>query len=263
MKKQIKTTMWICLIYSVFFVYAMLLLFSEPVQQGLLNFIAVFSTSMNPTELVWIYALIYLFMAIGNSTNIPIGIPAIYLFSKSLPSGDFLWFFLLSFAFVAGFGAATGELGMYVIGRGAGKALKNHEGVKHLQFFVRLITARRALAPFLVYLFGLTPLPDQMIIIPLGVAKYPVKRVILPCALGKGSFALIIAIGARFLNQAGPSGVTIQSLIDEALFLAIVLTVLVIFINVNWEPIFEKYSPKVMKESVQPAGNPAGVEKTH
>jgi membrane protein DedA with SNARE-associated domain len=163
---------------------------------------------------------------------------------------------LVLFALVAGFGAGTGEIGIYALGRGAARVLQDRKEVKNLQYFVRLLTERRSLTPLLLFFFGMTPLPDQLIIIPLGVARYPLKKVFLPCSLGKASFAFIIALGATVFKQAGPETVTIASLIQESIFLAIVLTLLVACVSINWEPIFEKYTRKTVK-AIDPAAAPA------
>ena len=49
------------------------------------------------------------------------------------------------------------------------------------------------LAPFLIFLFGFTPLNDDMITIPLGLIKYDVKKTIFWVWLGKLGLMLIFA----------------------------------------------------------------------
>ena len=49
------------------------------------------------------------------------------------------------------------------------------------------------LAPVLIYLFGLTPLNDDMITVPLGLIKYDVKKTIFWVWLGKLGLMLIFA----------------------------------------------------------------------
>jgi membrane protein YqaA with SNARE-associated domain len=258
-----KAVLSICIIYGVLAIYVLFLLYSAPVQHGMLEFVSFFS-SFGTADLIWVFLLVYLFMAIGNSTSIPVGIPAVYIFAKAIPAGDFFWLLLILFALAAGFGAASGELGVYALGRGAARFLRNRKGVLNLQFFVHLITVRRSLAPFLVFLFGLTPIPDQLILIPLGVARYPIKKVILPCALGKGLFSLIIAMGATMLNLFGPSTVSITSLIQEGFFLAIVLTVLVACISIDWESVVEKHARKLdIHESSPQVVNETGDEPSN
>ncbi len=241
-----RAALLLAIIYGVLALYIVLLLYSDPVQRGILDFVSLF-TNITTIGLGWIFLFIYLFMAFGNSTNIPIGIPAVYIFAKAIPTGEMFWILLVLFALAAGFGAGTGEIGIYALGRGAARVLQDRKGVKNLQYFVHLLTERRSLTPLLLFFFGLTPLPDQLIIIPLGVARYPIKKLLFPCSLGKATFAFIIAIGATVFNQAGPETVTITSLIQESFFLAIVLTLLVACISINWEPIVEKYTRKTSK----------------
>ncbi|NMC07615.1 MAG: hypothetical protein GYA24_20545 [Candidatus Lokiarchaeota archaeon] len=239
-----RAALLLILIYGLLAVYILLLQYCEPVQHGLLGFVSFF-TGINPDGLGWVYLLVYSFMTFGNLTNIPVGIPALYILAKAIPPGDSFWFLLVLLALVAGLGAGTGELGLYAVGRGAARVLRGREGVKNLQSFVRLMTERRSLTPLLLYFFGLTPLPDQLIIIPLGVSRYPLKKVFFPCSLGKASFAFIIAVGATIFSEIGPGAVTIASLIQESVFLAIVLTLLVICISINWQAVVERHAHHV------------------
>ncbi|MBN2154120.1 MAG: hypothetical protein JW839_21875 [Candidatus Lokiarchaeota archaeon] len=239
-----RAALFIAMIYGAFAFYVVLLVYSEPVQDLILDFFSFF-TDISTKELGWIFLLVYVFMAIGNSTNVPVGIPAVYLFAPGILLYEPFWLLLALFALVAGFGAGTGETVIYALGRGAARVLHDRRGVKNLRYFVKLLTERRSLTPVLVYLFGLTPLPDQLIIVPLGVARYPLKKVLLPCSLGKATFSFIIALGATVFKLAGPSTVTLASLVQEGFFLALVLTILVICVSINWEPVFMRYTRKV------------------
>ncbi len=248
-----RAALLLVIIYGLLALYIVLLLCLDPVQRGILELVSFF-TRFGTQELGWMFLLVFLFMVIGNASNIPIGIPAVYLFAPALVNYEPLGILLVVFALVAGFGAGIGEIVIYALGRGAARILHDRKGVKNLQYFVRLLTERRTLTPLLLFFFGLTPLPDQLIIIPLGVARYPVKKLLLPCSLGKATFALIIALGATVFKVVGPETVTIASLIQESIFLAIVLTLLVACVSINWEPIFEKYTRKTLK-----VANPAAV----
>nr|MDO8115607.1 hypothetical protein [Candidatus Sigynarchaeota archaeon] len=220
---------FLCLIYGFLTMYILLLVFSENFREGIIDFLSFFSILDPALGMLWVFV----FMAIGNCTNIPIGIPAVYVFAKST-LGPTFWPMLALFALSAGFGAATGGLAIYAIGRGAGHKWHDRKGVQNLEYLAQLITQRRALAPLLVYVFALTPLPDQLLMIPLGISRYPIKKIYLPSALGKSTFAFFIAIGATIFNETS-AGITISSLIQEAFVLALILTLLVFCIMVNWE----------------------------
>jgi len=49
------------------------------------------------------------------------------------------------------------------------------------------------IAPLLIYIFGLTPLNDDMITVPLGLIKYDIKKTIFWVWLGKLGLMLIFA----------------------------------------------------------------------
>ncbi len=240
------------LIYGFLTTYILLLVFSENFRNGIIDFLSFFSILDPALGMLWVF----IFMAIGNSTNIPIGIPAVYVFAKTI-TGPTFFPMLVLFACAAGFGAATGGLGIYAIGRGAGHKWHNNRGVQNLEYLSNLITQRRALAPLLVYIFALTPLPDQLLMIPLGISRYPIKKIYIPSALGKSTFAFIIAIGATIFNETS-AGITLSSLVQEAFVLALILTVIVLCIMVNWEQVIQQTLEKSRLKSSTDSDCPDG-----
>jgi hypothetical protein len=80
-----RAALLIAIIYGLLALYVVLLLYSDPVQHGMLEFVSSF-TNFSTSGLGWLFLFIYLFMAFGNSTNIPIGIPAVYIFAKATAS---------------------------------------------------------------------------------------------------------------------------------------------------------------------------------
>lgn len=239
-----KTASLLATIYGVLGVYIVLLVFVEPVQQAIAEFMTFFKSFPASLATLWVFV----FMVIGNSSNIPVGIAAVFFFAKGIATGPFFWPELVLFSLSAGFGAGTGQIAIYAIGRGAGAVLKDRKSVKNLEYLAKLMTHRRSLTPLLVYLFGLTPLPDQLIVVPLGIVKYPLKKMYLPCSLGKGTFAFFIAIGSALFNLSGPDSPTVQSMVVEACFLAILLTAIVFLVMIDWEGIFTRHARKALGE---------------
>jgi len=96
---------------------------------------------------------------------------------------------------VAGLGSALGELTGYVIGRGGKKLIKKkHENMlKQAKAWME-----RHGAFFMIVLFALTPLPDDVIGIVCGMINYDVKRFFLASLIGKITMCLFIAWGGFF-----------------------------------------------------------------
>ncbi|MFX0100175.1 MAG: hypothetical protein ACFFCS_11390 [Candidatus Hodarchaeota archaeon] len=246
---------WLIVLLAFMSTYITLLLCSPPVQEAMLNFVSFFE-DIDPS---FSLPAVFLFMLIGNSTSIPVGIPATYFFAKSIAPGPFFWLEMLIFSLCAGFGAGIGEMAVYGLGRGAAVVLKERKSAKNIHDFVHLLTRNDKLAPFFIFLFGLTPLPDPLIMVPLGISKYPMKKTILPCALGKTCFAFFLALGAKFFGQMA-AVVTIPSLVQEAILMGLVMVVMIFCLSIEWSPVVEKYAKNQLKKISEKENSKLSVE---
>lgn len=240
---------WLLVLGLFLSIYISLLLWSPPVQQAMLNFVTFFETFDPSLSLL----AVFLFMLIGNSTSVPVGIPATYFFAKSIVLGPYFWLEITIFSLCAGFGAGLGEIAVYGIGRGAAAVMHEGKAATNIHDLVHLLTNNDKLAPFFVFLFGMTPLPDQLIMIPLGLSKYPLKKAILPCSLGKTSFSFFLAISAVFFGQ-GASIITIQSIVQETLLMGLVFVVMIFCMSLEWHDIITNAARK-RREKVEKRAN--------
>ena len=100
--------------------------------------------------------------------------------------------------------------------------------------------------PIVIFVFALTPLPDDLLFIPLGVMRYKILHAFIPALLGKFVSNLIIAYAGRFLIFAvrdffGTEGEGMSLLIGTVLAVVFLIVVFVIMFKVNWEKRAEKY----------------------
>ena len=128
---------------------------------------------------------------VGNLLPVPTPYIFVVCFS-SLPFLQMDIFVPLLVGFIASLGCLIGEMGGYLIGRGAAKIISD-DRMENLKNYQQYLVNHPKLAPFLIFLFGLTPLNDDMITIPLGIIKYDAKRTILFVWLGKLGLMLIFA----------------------------------------------------------------------
>ncbi|MHA2473883.1 MAG: VTT domain-containing protein [Promethearchaeota archaeon] len=128
---------------------------------------------------------------IGNLLPIPTPYTFVVCFS-SQPFLQLNIFIPLLVGITASLGCLVGEMGGYLVGRGASKIISEERKGKLKRYQQYLIDHPKT-APFLLYLFGLTPLNDDMITIPLGLVKYNVKKTIFWVWLGKLSLMLVFA----------------------------------------------------------------------
>lgn len=93
---------------------------------------------------------------------------------------------------VASLGCLVGEMGGYLIGR-SGAEIVSEEKINNLKPIQEYLINHPNLAPILIFLAALTPISDDLIVIPLGLIKYSPKKTLFFCWLGKLGFMLIFA----------------------------------------------------------------------
>ncbi|MEM2876091.1 MAG: VTT domain-containing protein, partial [Candidatus Bathyarchaeia archaeon] len=84
-------------------------------------------------------------------------------------------------AISGGIGSALGECSGYIIGR-YGRKIISKDRQRKMEFMVKVFQRYGSVA---IFLFALTPLPDDLLFIPLGILKYPFLRAFIPAFAGK------------------------------------------------------------------------------
>lgn len=164
-------------------------------------------------------------------------------------------------AFAAALGAAIGEISAWLVGRSADEYIGENESMIRMQGYVD-----RGWAPFLVFLFAATPLPDDAFLMVLGLSKYSIKKTLFWCLLGKFVLCFVMSYVPLVMADT-PAGIFLLDLfgIDiEAARLGIVpeyanpqleiikstitwiVTLVVIFlmVYVDWGKFFSKFKKK-------------------
>jgi len=155
----------------------------------------------------------------------------------------------LLIAVFAGLGAAVGEFSGYLIGLGGRKVI----GERYKRKMDILMRLFKRFGPVVIFVFALTPLPDDLLFIPLGVMRYSVLSAFIPALLGKFLSNLIVAYAGRYLIYAvqdffGVEGVGMSLLIGTIIAVVLLVVVLLIMFKVDWEKYAEKYLKDTEKE---------------
>ena len=193
---------------------------------------------MNSFVLQYGYFGIFLISLLGaSSVFVPIPSTVIIFTLGASSTFDPLWI-----AVAAGIGAAIGEFSGYLIGFGGRRIISEKQKTK-MEFLTKLF---RKFGPILIFIFALTPLPDDLLFIPLGVMRYSVIRTFIPALLGKFFSNLIIAYSGRLSlqiikNLFGVEGEGMSVLIGIILALVLMVIVFIIMFKVDWEKRFGKY----------------------
>jgi len=182
------------------------------------------------------------FISLIGAVSIIIPVPytlVIYL------SGAFLDPFLVAVS--GGLGSALGEFSGYVLGY-YGRAVLSEDRRRKMDYMMRVFNRYGFAA---IFLFALTPLPDDLLFIPLGVMRYRFLKAFVPALLGKMLMCFILAFSGRLsigvikvvFGEGGWLGVVITS--------AFLIIIIVAILKIDWEKVFEKYIGKGVKEKVE------------
>ncbi len=148
-------------------------------------------------------------------------------------------------AVAAGIGSAVGEFSGYLLGFG-GRRVIGEKYKRKMEFLMKLFDR---FGPIVIFVFALTPLPDDLLFIPLGVIRYSLVRALIPALVGKICMNFIVAYSGRFSVEIirdifGVESDWISGLIGMVLALVLLIIVFVVMFKVNWEKRFEKYIAK-------------------
>jgi membrane protein YqaA with SNARE-associated domain len=194
----------------------------------------------------WLYALaiqysylgIFLISLVGAmSILVPIPYPVVIFILGASSSFD-----PLLIAVAAGLGSAIGEFSGYLLGVGGRKVIGN-KYKKKMDFITKLFKKYGSIA---IFIFALTPLPDDLLFIPLGVMRYSLLRAFIPALLGKFFSNLIIAYSGRLSLDVvksifGVEGEGMSLLIGTIIGVILLVIVIIIMFKFDWEKHFAKY----------------------
>lgn len=183
------------------------------------------------------YLGVFLISLIGTlSIIIPIPYALVILTLGMNPETDPL---LLTVA--GGLGSGIGEFSGYILGY-YGRSAISEERQRKMNFMMRIFNRFGSIA---IFLFALTPLPDDLLFIPLGILRYSFVKAFIPCILGKLLMCSILAYGGQvygdllsiIFDGGGLAGAIITAIITTALLIIL----LVAMFKIDWEKVFEKY----------------------
>jgi membrane protein YqaA with SNARE-associated domain len=148
-------------------------------------------------------------------------------------------------AVAAGLGAAIGEILGYLIGVGGGKFISEKYQGK-MESVTKVI---ERYGWIYIFVFALTPLPDDLLFIPLGVMRYGLLRAFVPALIGKFLMSVIVAYSGRFSVQVikevfGIESSWISLTIGIILGLALLISIIILRSKIDVEAHLEKYVKK-------------------
>jgi len=187
-----------------------------------------------------VHTSIFLLSLASNSipfVSIPyLGVVAGYsIIYRDLPSR-------VSIILLSALGASLGKVLIYFIGR-AFRVKLGDVSKSNVELFKKV--ARKSLF-FAVLVFAATPLPDDVIYIPIGIMKYPLTHYFTAVLLGKTVLTSTVALYASWMAYIAE----VNLLVIPAL-VAVTFLLSYLVIRINWASVINAFYDKGLRGSIK------------
>jgi len=133
-----------------------------------------------------------------------------------------------------------------------GRRIINEKTRKKIRPFERLVTRYGAAAAFIA---AATPIPDDLVYVPLGLAKYNPKRFFIATLTGKIVLSYTIVLTSHYLGMS-----LIQPFLENiddptpiyigiVIFGAMMVITIVLLLRLDWQKILGKFAPWTLDEN--------------
>ena len=136
-----------------------------------------------------------------------------------------------------GLGSALGEFSGYALGY-YGRTVVSEERRRKMDYMVKVFDRY---GPAAIFFFALTPLPDDLLFIPLGVMRYPFWKAFIPALLGKTLMTFILAYSGQQSIAIIETLFAGSGLLGTVITSALLILIIVAMIKIDWEKLFEKH----------------------
>ena len=136
---------------------------------------------------------------------------------------------------VCGLGSTLGEFSAYLIGRGGREVLDE-------RFGKQLETAKKLVQKYgvtIIFLFALLPLPDDLILIPLGMLKFDLKKAMAAMFSGKFLMCTAVAYAGRYSYDVIKDIFASSGWLGGVLSTLILVVVVVAMLKIDWTKFVE------------------------
>ncbi len=178
-------------------------------------------------QLAYSYGYLGVFLASLLGSLVPF-LPVPYLIVVVLLSGTLD---PLTLGLVAGVGGALGKTTSYLLGR-SGYMMSGERTKKNLRFLGGFVRRYGALG---VFVFAVTPLPDDLYLVPLGMLRYPFWRLMAVNTAGKVILSTALAYFGRQYFQLAQLYLGTDELVSALIILVVTLAFTVLLARVDWE----------------------------
>lgn len=131
---------------------------------------------------------------------------------------------------VCGLGSTVGEFSAYFIGRGGRRVLNDRYGE-------RLESAKLLIQEYgvtIIFLFAILPLPDDLILIPLGMLRYNLRKAMVAMLLGKTLMCTLVAYAGRYSYSIVREIFESSGILGGLSSVVLLVLILIVLFKVDW-----------------------------
>ena len=161
-----------------------------------------------------------------------------------------------------GLGAGFGQFSGYVIGVMSARFLEERKS--SYDALERLVRMRPWFMQWLLFVFAVTPLPDAVIFIPLGMLRYGWVKILLPTLAGKIVSGWMVTLSSRFLAHTLniDAAASSTAIISQFVSFVTVAAVIYLVLKVDWEKMMHRWlGPKGIVEQTPVESDHAGTSR--
>lgn len=198
----------------------------------------------------WGYAGAFTAALIG-STSVTVFFPyTIIVFFLATQGLNPFWLGILM-----GLGAGIGQMAGYVVGT-LGTRWFRHKKPETYDALERILAYRPRVILLLLVIFGSTPLPDDMLMIPLGMLRYPWWKAWLPSTIGKIFAGWIVTYSSYIVSHSLDLGTAAGTtgIVSQLATVAALGAIGYIMFKLDWQKIMHRL---LDHQSVPPMNNSA------
>jgi len=188
---------------------------------------------MNQTVSAYGYAGAFVISIFGNFTvffPVPY-VLTIYAFGATLNP--------VILGLVCGAGSTLGEFSAYLIGRGGRRVINERYG-ERLET-AKLLVQRYGMA--IIFLFAVLPLPDDLILIPLGMLRYSLKKAMTAMFAGKTIMCTAVAYAGRYSYSFIKDVFASSGLLGGVASTVLLALIVVALLKVDWTKYIDAKTP--------------------
>jgi len=188
---------------------------------------------MNQTVYAYGYAGAFVISIFGNFTvffPVPY-VLTIYAFGATLNP--------VLLGLVCGAGSTVGEFSAYLIGRGGRRVIDERYG-ERLET-AKLLVQRYGMA--IIFLFAVLPLPDDLILIPLGMLRYSLKKAMTAMFVGKTIMCTAVAYAGKYSYGFIKDVFASSGLLGGVASTVLLALIVVALLKVDWTKYLDAKTP--------------------